>query len=488
MGHFLYNSQSIEPRNIHHEFSIRGCKSPSPYQNPSSVPPQAPHLQHPPNPSVEPLLALLLLLALSQDLHVGLFLEDVEDEEPEEAPVMGFDMGMDWEDVEDEESELIFPYDLCSESCTRNDPFREHHIKERVGGGLDKIMLLKMLKQKSVKKMVKKRAAKAIEDYEKSRANSNNVGGSGSGNAGGTMNVQGCLHKTFMNGKPHPFNEIKAVIGLRHWIEKVEKVFEICKIFLATKIQRMEQELWTLTLNGDDIEAYNNRFHEVTLMCHNLVSTKKKNFERYIRGFPKRIKGNITSSRPTTLHDAINMAPELVKQAVKGRVAQISKNSSYEVELADRKVVSTNIVLSGCTLALFNHVFKRDLLFTRLVHILLSNGEILEIQGERPEKDPESLSYIKDDENKFEDIPIIHDFLKVFPDDLLGLPLVHEIEFRIDLIPDVLPVIKLPYQLAPFEILELSNQLNELQEKALFDQVIHHEEHLCYLLKRKMVP
>ncbi|GKD79979.1 hypothetical protein Tco_1342600 [Tanacetum coccineum] len=38
--------------------------------------------------------------------------------------------------------------------------------------------------------------------------------------------------------------------------------------------------------------------------------------ERYIKGFPERIKGNITSARPTTLHDAINLARELVEQAV----------------------------------------------------------------------------------------------------------------------------------------------------------------------------
>ncbi|GJW14485.1 hypothetical protein Tco_0018618 [Tanacetum coccineum] len=88
---------------------------------------------------------------------------------------------------------------------------------------------------------------------------------------------------------------------------------------LATEIQRMEQELWTLTLKGDDIEAYNNRFHELALMCPYLVPTKKKKFKRYIRGFPERIKANITSSKPTTLHDAVNMARELVEQAVQGR-------------------------------------------------------------------------------------------------------------------------------------------------------------------------
>ncbi|GKD75076.1 reverse transcriptase domain-containing protein [Tanacetum coccineum] len=78
----------------------------------------------------------------------------------------------------------------------------------------------------------------------------------------------------------------------------------------------MEQELWTLTLKGDDIKAYNNRFHELALMCPDLVPNEKKKVERYIRGFPKRIKENTTSSKPATLHEAINMARKLVEQAV----------------------------------------------------------------------------------------------------------------------------------------------------------------------------
>ncbi|GKA63298.1 hypothetical protein Tco_0762904, partial [Tanacetum coccineum] len=73
----------------------------------------------------------------------------------------------------------------------------------------------------------------------------------------------------------------------------------------------MEQELWTLTLKGDNIEAYNNRFHELALMCPELVSTEKKKIEKYIHLFPEIINGNITSSKPATLHDAINMALEL---------------------------------------------------------------------------------------------------------------------------------------------------------------------------------
>ncbi|GKE26482.1 putative reverse transcriptase domain-containing protein [Tanacetum coccineum] len=165
-------------------------------------------------------------------------------------------------------------------------------------------------------------------------------------------------------------------------------------------------------------------------------------------------------------------------------------NTSYEVELADEKVVSTNTVLRGCTLALYNHCFKIDLLPTRLgsfdvivgmdwlsyhravidfyekiVRIPLPNDETLEVQGERPEEDHGSLACIKADEKKLDDIRIVRDFPKVFPDDLLGLPPVREIEFRIDLIPGALPVVKSPYRLAPSEMSELSNQLKELQEK-----------------------
>ncbi|GJW61097.1 hypothetical protein Tco_0110432 [Tanacetum coccineum] len=94
------------------------------------------------------------------------------------------------------------------------------------------------LKKKSVKRLVEKRVAKAIEEYRKSKANLDSAESSeeNTGNAGGTVNVQGCSHKTFMNGKPHPFNGTKGVVGLRPWIEKEEQVFEICKCAEEDKV------------------------------------------------------------------------------------------------------------------------------------------------------------------------------------------------------------------------------------------------------------
>ncbi|GKF68236.1 hypothetical protein Tco_0197915, partial [Tanacetum coccineum] len=58
----------------------------------------------------------------------------------------------------------------------------------------------------------------------------------------------------------------------------------------------------------------------------------------------------------------------------------------------------------------------------KIVRIPLPNGKILEVQGERPEKDLRSLSCIKEaDEKKLDDIRVVRDFPEVFPDDLLGL-------------------------------------------------------------------
>ncbi|GJV04265.1 putative reverse transcriptase domain-containing protein [Tanacetum coccineum] len=140
-------------------------------------------------------------------------------------------------------------------------------------------------KKKSVKRIVEKRVAKAIEEYEKTRTDSNNAGGSGSTNTGGTVvpEMHGCSYKTFMNGKPHSFKGTEGVVGLKRWFEKMEqipwsnvKAMMTTEYFPVTEIQRMKQELWTLTLKGDDIEAYNNRFHELVLMCPELVSTERK--------------------------------------------------------------------------------------------------------------------------------------------------------------------------------------------------------------------
>nr|GFA14765.1 putative reverse transcriptase domain-containing protein [Tanacetum cinerariifolium] len=103
---------------------------------------------------------------------------------------------------------------------------------------------------------------------------------------------------------------------------------------------------------------------------------------------------------------------------------------SYDVKLADGKIIRVNTVIRGCTLNFLNHLFNIDLMPVEL--------------------------------GSFD---VIIDSSEVFPEDLLGLPLTRQVEFQIDLIPGAAPVARAPYRLAPSEMKELSNQLQELSDK-----------------------
>ena len=60
------------------------------------------------------------------------------------------------------------------------------------------------------------------------------------------------------------------------------------------------------------------------------------------------------------------------------------------------------------------------------------------------------------------DIAIVREFPDVFPEELPGLPPMREIEFAIELVPGSQPISKAPYRMAPLELQELKEQLQEL--------------------------
>ncbi|GJV02129.1 putative reverse transcriptase domain-containing protein [Tanacetum coccineum] len=159
-------------------------------------------------------------------------------------------------------------------------------------------------------------------------------------------------------------------------------------------------------------------------------------------------------------------------------------DTSYEVELADGRIVSTNTVLKGCTLNLVNNLFKIDLMpiehgmFGVIIGInWLVKQDAVIICGEKVVRIPyrnKTLTVESDKgmsrqkklkEKRFEDVPVIRDFPKVFPDDLPGLPPPRQVEFQIDLVPGAAPVARAPYRLAPSEMRKLLEQLRELLEK-----------------------
>ncbi|XP_024965131.1 uncharacterized protein LOC112505456, partial [Cynara cardunculus var. scolymus] len=66
---------------------------------------------------------------------------------------------------------------------------------------------------------------------------------------------------------------------------------------------------------------------------------------------------------------------------------------------------------------------------------------------------------------KLEDIPVVNQFQDVFPDELPGVPPEREIEFIIDLVPGAAPISKAPYRMAPTEMKELKEQLEDLSNR-----------------------
>ncbi|GJT30086.1 hypothetical protein Tco_0910361 [Tanacetum coccineum] len=103
--------------------------------------------------------------------------------------------------------------------------------------------------------------------------------------------------------------------------------------------------------------------------------------------------------------------------------------------------------------------------FEKILQISLSNREILEVYGERPEGNLKQLKTVKVNELKLEDITVIRNFPSVFLEDLSSLPPSRTVEFHIDLIPRAMLVAKSPYRLAPTKMQELSNQFKELLDK-----------------------
>nr|GEU94933.1 hypothetical protein [Tanacetum cinerariifolium] len=71
---------------------------------------------------------------------------------------------------------------------------------------------------------------------------------------------------------------------------------------------------------------------------------------------------------------------------------------------------------------------------------------------------------------------VVRNFPNVFPDELLGLPPEREVEFIIELIPSVEPISKAPNRMAPVELKELKDQLQELLERGFIRPSLHVKE------------
>nr|GEU50174.1 hypothetical protein [Tanacetum cinerariifolium] len=206
-----------------------------------------------------------------------------------------------------------------------------------------------------------------------------------------------------------------------------------------------------------------------------------------------------------------NRCPKKVKQKevreAHGRAYAIKdvepQGPNMFIELADGRVASTNTVLKGFTLNLVNCIFEIYLMPIKLgtFDVIISmdwlvkndavivygkkvvripyGNEMLIVESDKGVSRLKVISCIKarkyiergcylflthvteseSKEKRIEYVHVIHDFPKVFPKELPGLPPSRKVEFQIDILPGVVRLVRAPYRLEPPEMKDLSVQL-----------------------------
>ncbi|GJX03985.1 putative reverse transcriptase domain-containing protein [Tanacetum coccineum] len=290
------------------------------------------------------------------------------------------------------------------------------------------------------------------------------------------------------------------------------------KYCLRTEVRKMEDELYNMTVKGNDLKPYIRRFQELAMLCPNMAPNTEKLLKAFIEGLPRSIKGNFDDRRTfnnnnNNYHNNNNYCntntnnhqPQQNRrqEAVKAYAATPTENSRerelyksvlkdqhqcpgkslhskkqkcslrpnvvtgtfllnqhlarvlfdsgedksfisislasmlnippiiidtfYDIEMADGNLVSTNTVIQGATLTLLNQPFKIDLMPIKL-------GSFDVIVG---------MDWL----SKYH-ARIICD------EKIIHIP-----------IEGATPVARALYRLAPSEMQELSNQLQELADR-----------------------
>ncbi|GJS00059.1 putative reverse transcriptase domain-containing protein [Tanacetum coccineum] len=233
-------------------------------------------------------------------------------------------------------------------------------------------------------------------------------------------------------------------------------------------------------------------------MCARMFPEEVDKIEKYIGGLPDMILGSIKASKPKTMQEAIEFTTDLMddkthayaeRQAERKRKYEdLSKNNqnqqqqnkrqntgqAYTAGNSDRKPYAGSKPLwSKCN---YNHEAgpcpprpKHRLADiseghrTRLNVISCTKVQKYLLKGSHVFLAHVTVKKTEDKskEKQLEDVPVVKDF----PEDLPGLPPVRQVEFHIDLVPGAAPVARAPYRLAPSEMKELSDQLQELSDK-----------------------
>ncbi|XP_052197382.1 uncharacterized protein LOC127804547 [Diospyros lotus] len=145
---------------------------------------------------------------------------------------------------------------------------------------------------------------------------------------------------------------------------------------------------------------------------------------------------------------------------------------NFKIDLVVLDIQDFDIIIGMDLLSL--HEAKIDYK-SKIVSLPKSNGEWIMFQGQDRKIKRErgvtlqALQIAKPESGKksleLESVRVVKEYPEVFPEELPGLPPQREIEFLIDLVPGTQPISIPPYKMAPAEMRELKEQLQDLTDK-----------------------
>ncbi|GJX08696.1 putative reverse transcriptase domain-containing protein [Tanacetum coccineum] len=127
---------------------------------------------------------------------------------------------------------------------------------------------------------------------------------------------------------------------------------------VRNEIQKMETELWNLTVKGNDLTAYTQRFQELILLytrmvpdeddrLERMVPNEEDRVERFIGGLPDNIQGNVIAANPARFQDAVRIANQLMDKKLQGYAAR-SAESKRRMESNPRDNWPCTVKCNNC--------------------------------------------------------------------------------------------------------------------------------------------
>nr|GEV36878.1 reverse transcriptase domain-containing protein [Tanacetum cinerariifolium] len=93
-----------------------------------------------------------------------------------------------------------------------------------------------------------------------------------------------------------------------------------------SEIKKLEIEIWNLKVKDTDVVGYTQRFQELALMCGRMFPKEFDEVEKYVGGPPNMIQGNVMSTRPKTMQEAIKIANDFMDQKVRAHAERKAEN------------------------------------------------------------------------------------------------------------------------------------------------------------------